>query len=149
MSDFEGAYPVNALIFRIGTKGRASGEKDMLEVAETTSVEPKSEASLEEWTPMNMGGWGKGLVTSRKYSVDVKAKRSVGNPGNDYVYGLAFNIGRDCQTVAEIEFPFEKKKIVFDCIVDVTNMGGGESTDVSGLEFTLHGDGIPKWVNIV
>ena len=46
------------------------------------------------------------------------------------------------------EFP-DGDKLEFDCIVNVTTPFGGDSTNVSGLEFELQSDGKPIYVPAV
>lgn len=144
MSNITGTFPVFYFGFRIGTKGLLSAAEDMLTIAEMESLGFSIEGSTEEWTPMTTEGWSNATMTGKKFSVDVKGKRCVGDKGNDYIAGIAWKSGLDCDTKAEIEFP-DGSKLEFDCVVDVTNVGGGDSTNVAPLEFKLIGKGKPTY----
>ena len=43
-----------------------------------------------------------------------------------------------------MEFP-SGAKLEFDCVLSVTNPGGGDSTNVAGLEFEVQSDGKPTF----
>ena len=118
-----GVFPVYDLKFKIGMNGKSS---------------------VEKWTTMTTAGWARSLMTGKAFSISLKGKRSVGDPGNDYVAGLAWKDGLACSTKAEIEFP-DGAKLSFDCVVDVKTPFGGDSTNVSTLEFDLVGDGKPTY----
>lgn len=139
---FLGVFPVYNLKFKIGTKGKSSTEEDMAEIADLESFGISIDGNVENWTPMTTGGWGRALMTGKNFSIDMKGKRTVGDKGNDYVANIAWKDGLDCSTKGEIVFP-DGAKLVFDCVVNVTNVGGGDSTNVAPLEFTMQGDGRP------
>lgn len=141
---FVGVFPVYNLVFKIGTKGKASEEADMAEIADLESFGISIEGSVENWTPMTTAGWARALMTGKSFSIDMKGKRSVGDEGNDYVADIAWKDGLDCSTKGEIEFP-DGAKLAFDCVINVTNVGGGDSTNVAPLEFTMQGDGRPVY----
>lgn len=141
---FVGVFPVYNLVFKIGTKGKASEEADMVEIADLESFGISIEGSVENWTPMTTAGWARALMTGKSFSIDMKGKRSVGDEGNDYVADIAWKDGLDCSTKGEIEFP-DGAKLAFDCVINVTNVGGGDSTNVAPLEFTMQGDGRPVY----
>ena len=44
----------------------------------------------------------------------------------------------------EIEFP-EGAKLEFNCVINVTNVGGGDSTNVAPLEFEAKAHGKPTF----
>ena len=67
-----------------------------------------------------------------------------GGSGNDYVAGLAWKTGEDCNSKAEWTFP-SGAKLEFDCVINVTTPGGGDSTNVDSLEFDLMSDGKPTY----
>ena len=95
-------------------------------------------------TAMTEAGWGNALMTGKKFSMDLKGKRCVGDPGNDYVAGTAWKDGLNCSTKGAIEFP-DGAKLAFNCVLNVTNVGGGDSNNVAPLEFTITGDGKPTY----
>ena len=140
----QGTFPVYYFDFKIGTKGLASVEADMVSIAEMESLGFGIEGGTEEWTPMTTRGWASAMMTGKKFSVEAKAKRCVGDAGNDYIAGIAWKDGLDCDTKASITFP-DGSKLEFDCVVDVTNVGGGDSSNVAPLEFKLIGKGKPTY----
>lgn len=142
--DFSGAYPVYKTKLKIGIKGLASTETDMVTVADIESIGLSSEGNVESWTPMTSDGWSRNMMTGKSFSVEVTGKRNIGDPGNDYIAGTAWKDGLDCTTKCEIINP-DGSKLEFDCVIDVTNPGGGDSTNVTPLEFTLQGDGKPVY----
>lgn len=81
---------------------------------------------------------GKGLV------IGLKGKRCVGDAGNDYIHGLAFKTGEECETEFEWEFP-PGAKLTMNAVISVTNPGGGDSTNVDGLEFDVMSNGKPAF----
>lgn len=139
-----GVFPVYNLVFKIGKNGKESTDADMVEVADMESFEITIDGGVENWTPMDTRGWARALMTAKKFSVSLKGKRNIGDPGNDYVAGTAWKDGLDCSTKAEIEFP-DGAKLAFDCVLDVKSLNGGESTNVAPLEFDMAGDGRPVY----
>lgn len=139
-----GVFPVYDLNFKIGTKGKSSENGDMVTIADMESFSPSIDGTVEKWTTMTTAGWARALMTGKAFSISLKGKRSIGDPGNDYVAGLAWKDGLACSTKAEIEFP-DGAKLSFNCVVDVKTPFGGDSTNVSTLEFDLVGDGKPVY----
>ena len=143
-----GVYPVFNINFKIGTKGRESTEQDMMIIKDMETFSPSIDGSVEEWTPMDTEGWTRRLMTGKGFSISLSGKRHVGDPGNDYVAGLAFKNGMDCSSKAAIEFP-NGDTLEFNCVVNVTTPFGGDSTNVSTLEFELQSDGKPNYIPAV
>ena len=139
-----GVFPVYDLKFTIGMNGKSSEDQQMVTIADMESFSPSIDGTVEKWTTMTTAGWARSLMTGKAFSISLKGKRSVGDPGNDYVAGLAWKDGLACSTKAEIEFP-DGAKLSFDCVVDVKTPFGGDSTNVSTLEFDLVGDGKPTY----
>jgi hypothetical protein len=144
MSFESGVFPVYNLKFNIGTKGKASTQTDMKTIADMESFSIAIDGKVEKWTPMTTAGWERALMTGKAFSVSLKGKRNIGDPGNDYVADTAWKDGLDCSTKGEIEFP-NGAKLAFDCAIDVKNVAGGDSSNVAPLEFDLIGDGKPTW----
>lgn len=139
-----GVFPVYDLLFKVGTKGKASKESDMKEIADMETFEISIDGGVQEWTPMTTRGWGRALMTAKKFKVSLKGKRNIGDPGNDYVADVAWEDGLDCSTKGSIEFP-DGATLVFDCVLDVKSIYGGDSTNVAPLEFDMVGDGRPVY----
>ena len=66
----------------------------------------------------------------------------MGDLGNDYVAAVAWKNGRECDSKFQWEFP-DGAKLAFDCVINVTTPGGGDSTAVDGLEFDVMSSGKP------
>ena len=146
---YTGVYPVFNNKFKIGTKGKASQPTaDMVVIADLETFSPSFDNNIEEWTPMDTEGWIRRLMTGKGFSIDLSGKRNVGDKGNDYVANLAFKTGQDTETKFEWEFP-SGAKVEFDCIVNVSNVSGGDSTNVGALEFTVMSNGKPKFTPAV
>jgi hypothetical protein len=142
---FTGVFPVYNIVFKIGKAGKASIDPaDMVPIADMETFTMKIDGTTEQWTPMTTAGWARALMTGKKFSISLKGKRNVGDPGNDYIAETAWKDGLDCSTKAEIDFP-DGAKLVFDCVINVTNPGGDDSTKVAPLEFELIGDGKPTY----
>lgn len=140
-----GVYPVFNIQFKIGINGRESTDTDMVIIKDMESFSPSIDGNVEEWTPMDTEGWVRRLMTGKGFTISLSGKRHVGDPGNDYIASMAWKSGLDCSSVAEIVFP-NGDKLHFDCIVNVTTPFGGDSTNVSGLEFELQSDGKPEYI---
>lgn len=139
-----GPYPVFNMDFKIGTKGLASTDTEMATIADAEEFTLSISSTSGEWTPMTTKGWQRTMMTGKAFSVKVKAKRSVGDPGNDYIASVAWKDGLDCSSKSEITFA-DGAKLAFNCAIDVTTPPGGASTDVAPMEFELKGDGKPTY----
>lgn len=137
-------YPVFNNKFKIGTAGLSSTEASMVIIANLENFAPSIEGGIEEWNPMEAEGWGDAMMTSKKLSFSFSGKRTYGDPGNDYVAGLAWKTGNDVVTKFEWELP-SSAKVTFDCIVNVKTPGGGDSTALDGLEFDVLCKGKPTF----
>ncbi len=143
-----GVYPVFNINFKIGINGRESTEQDMVIIKDMETFSPSIDGNIEEWTPMDTEGWVRRLSTGKGFTISLSGKRHVGDPGNDYIASLAWKSGIECSSKAEIEFP-DGDKLEFNCVVNVTTPFGGDSTNVSTLEFELQSDGKPVYIPAV
>lgn len=84
-------------------------------------------------------------MTAKGITISLSGKRNEGDTGNDYVAGMAFKNGRDAQSSCQVGMP-DGSGFTMDCIVNVTNLGGGDSTNVAPLEFDLVSDGKPTMI---
>ena len=145
MAGSTGVYPVFNNKFKIGTNGLDSVEDtDMKTIADLETFSPSFDNTVEEWTPMDTEGWIRRLMTGKGFSIDLSGKRNIGDEGNDYVAGLVFKTGKDVETKFQWEFP-SGAKVTFDCIVNVSNVSGGDSTNVGALEFSVMSNGKPTY----
>ena len=139
-----GVYPVFNNVFKISTSGRTGGEDDMLPIKEMESFSVSIDGNVEEWSPMEEEGWTKRMTTGKALTVSLSGKLCPSDPGNKYVSELAWKTGADCDTKFVWEFP-SGAKITFDAVVSVTNIGGGDSTNVAALEFDVMSHGKPAF----
>ena len=98
--------------------------------------------NIEEWSALDQEGWTRRMSTGKGFSISLSGKRCVGDPGNDYVAGLLFKNAQELESKFEWIFP-DGTKVAFDCIVNVTNVGSGDSTNVGALEFEVLSNGKP------
>ena len=139
-----GVYPVFENKFKIGTKGRSSEAADMATIADMESFSVSIDGNVEEWSPMEAEGWLRRMVTGKALTISLSGKRNVGDTGNDYVAQSAWGTGKSCESKFEWEFP-SGAKLAFDCVLNVTNPGSGESRNVAGLEVEVMSDGKPTY----
>lgn len=137
-------YPVYNNKFKIGIRGLDSTSADMVLIANLENFAPSIEGGVEEWNPMEAEGWGDAMMTSKKLSFAFTGKRTYGDPGSDYVAGLAWKSGNDVITPFEWEMP-SGAKVEFICLVNVSIPGGGDSTAIDGLEFEVICKGKPSF----
>ena len=137
-----GVYPVWENKFKISTSGR--GSPAMATIADMESFSVSVDGNVEEWSPMEMEGWIRRMVTGKSLTISMTGKRNIGDPGNDYVANNAWKTGQDCETRFEWEFP-SGAKLEFDCVLNVTNPGGGDSRNAAPLEFEVMSDGKPTF----
>jgi hypothetical protein len=140
-------YPVFDLEFLI-SDGKVSPHSPSVDafmpVKEMETFEVAIDGTVVDWSPMEQKGWVRRLMTGKSFSISLAGKRQTGDPGNDYVAGLALKTGNACSTTAAVKFP-DGALLVFDAVVDVSRHFGGASTDVSGLDFDLLSDGKPTY----
>lgn len=139
-----GVYPVFENKFKIGTKGRSSDTQDMLPVTEMETFSVSIDGNVEEWKPMEMEGWVRRMVTGKSLTITLSGKRRIGDTGNDYVADNAWGTGSGCESKFLWEFP-SGATLAFDCVLNVTNPGSGDSTNVASLEFEVMSDGKPTY----
>ena len=139
-----GVFPVYENQFKVGAdKESATSIADM----ETFSV--TFDNGVEEWKPFNHEGWTRRVMTAKSISISVNGKRNIGDAGNDYVAGKAFANGRAAEGYFEWRFPDGTTVEFEDCVINVTNVGAGDSTNVGPLEFEVLSNGKPKVIPAV
>lgn len=137
-------YRVSDNKFKFGTAGLESTDAEMVMPKDLTNFAPAIDGTTEEWYAMDAEGWAKSAVTGKKLSFAFQGKRSVGDPGNDYIAGLALSMGQEAMTKFEWEM-VSGAKMAFDCVVNVTTPGGGDSTALDALEFEVTCYGKPTF----
>lgn len=131
-----GVFPVHNNKFKIGTP--------KVTVSEMESFSVTIDGTVEEWTPLEEEGWMRRLVTAKSITISLSGKRDYGDAGNDYVAERAFKNGRDCDSEFEWEMP-SGAKLSFDCVINVTEVGGGDSTAVGALTWDAMSSGKPTY----
>ncbi len=133
-----GVFPCYENQFKVGdAKEGATFIADM----ETFSV--SFDNGVEEWTPFDTEGWVRRLLTAKGITISVTGKRNVGDTGNDYVADKAFKNGRDAEGYFAWTFP-DGTTVSWDmAVINVKNIGAGDSTAVGPLEFDVLSNGKP------
>lgn len=142
MADTPKVYPVYDNKFRVGVDGAATADTV---IANLTNFAPSIEGGVEEWNAMEAQGWGDAMMTNKKLSFSFQGKRTYGDPGNDFIAGLAWKSGNDVVAPFEWELP-SGAKVTFDAIINVTTPAGGDSTAVDALEFEVKCKGKPTFI---
>lgn len=137
-----GVYPCYKNQFQVDTAA-AGAETAMKTIADCETFEVSFDNGVEEWTPFDMEGWTRRLLTAKALTITVTAKRNVGDAGNDYIAGLAFKNGRDAEADFQWTFPDGTVIALNDAVINVTNVGAGDSTAVAPLEFEVMSNGKP------
>ena len=96
---------------------------------------------------MEAEGWTNRMTTGKALTISLAGKLCPSDPGNAYVAGLAWKSGTDCDTKFEWDFP-NGDTLTFDCVVSVTAIGGGDSTNVAALEFDVMSHGKPTYTPV-
>jgi hypothetical protein len=134
-------FPVFENKFKIGTAGLESTDEQMKSIIDMENFSVSFDNGVEEWNPMDQGGWVRRLTTAKGFSISISGKRNTGDEGNDYVAGLAWKTGSEASTKFEWTM-IDGTVVTFNCVVNVSSVGG-DSTAVDGLEFEVMSDGKP------
>ena len=136
-----GVNPVYEMTFGVSTSGRTGSTFTVVKDAESLSI--TIDGNIVEWNPLDQGGWVRRLMTAKSLTVSMGGKRNYGDAGNDYVAGLAYKNGQDCNSKFQITFP-DGGTLEFDCVINVKTMGGA-SADGDALEWDALSDGKPTY----
>ena len=140
-----GVYPCYENQFSIDiTGGDGSTETNQKTIADMESFSVSIDGNVEEWSPYDMEGWMRRMVTGKSIGITVSGKRNIGDSGNDYVAGIALKTGRDCETTVTWNFP-SGAKLVIPCVINVTEWGAGDSRSVAPLAFEIQSNGKPTF----
>lgn len=137
----DGVYPCYENQFQIDTG--APGTADMKNIADCETFGVSFDNGVEEWTPFDQEGWTRRLLTAKAVTISVTAKRNVGDAGNDMVASLAWLNGRNAEKDFHWTFPDGTIVKFNDAVINVTNVGAGDSTAVAPLEFDVMSNGKP------
>lgn len=143
MAKQTGVYPCYKNQFQIGT---ADGETpDLKSIADMESFGVSFDNGVEEWNPFDTEGWTRRLMTSKALTISVTGKRNIGDAGNDMVASLYNKNGRDVEKDFVWVFPDGSKVTLKGAVINVTNIGAGDSTGVAPLEFEVMSNGKPDF----
>ena len=118
-----GVYPCYENQFQINAA--ASGvEKKMVDIADCETFSVSFDNGVEEWHPFTEKGWVRRLLTSKGVTISVTAKRNVGD--------------------VQWTFPDGTVVLFAGAVVNVKNIGAGDSTAVAPLEFDIMSNGKPE-----
>ena len=133
-------FPCYENQFKVGTSSTSVNT-----IADMESFSVSFDNGVEEWTPFDTEGWVRRLLTSKGITISVSGKRNIGDEGNDFIAGKFMPNGTDAQAYFEWTFP-NGDKVVFDkAVINVTNIGAGDSTGVGALEFDIQSNGKPTY----
>lgn len=140
-----GVYPCYENQFSIDiTGGNGSTEANNKTIADMESFSVAIDGNVEEWSPYDMEGWMRRMVTGKSIGITVSGKRNIGDDGNDYVANIALKTGSDCETTVTWNFP-SGAKLVIPCVINVTEWGAGDSRSVAPLAFEIQSNGKPTF----
>ena len=139
-----GVYPCFENEFKVNTAA-AGAAKNYVVIADTETFSVSIDNGVEEWHPFEQKGWVRRLMTAKSITITVNGKRNVGDPGNDHVAGLFMTTGQDAYADVQWTFPDGGVLEMEQCVINVTNMGAGDSTAVAPLEFEIMSNGKPTW----
>lgn len=142
MAGTTGVYPCYENQFQID-KAAAEGPASYVDIADCETFSVAFDNNIEEWTPFDTQGWVRRLMTGKGVTITVTAKRNVGDEGNDLVAGLTFENGRKVEKNFQWTFPDGTKVEFPKAVINVTNVGAGDSTAVAPLEFEIMSNGKP------
>ena len=141
-----GVYPCYKNQFGIGTKGAGQGDPVTYKtIADMESFSVSFDNGVEEWTPFETEGWMRRLMTSKALTITVTGKRNIGDAGNDQVAAMYNKNGRDAEAPFQWTFPDGSKLEMAEAVINVTNIGAGDSTGVGPLEFEVMSNGKPTF----
>lgn len=142
----KGVYPCYENQFLIDkTGGDGTNEENLVPIADMESFSVSIDGNVEEWNPYDAEGWSNRLVTGKSLTISVSGKRNIGDPGNDYIEGIALKIGQGCNTTLVWKFP-SGAKLVMPCVINVTEWGAGDSRNVAPLAFDSMSRGKPNFI---
>ena len=138
-----GVYPCYENQFQVDTSNTSTASWKSIADMESFSV--SFDNGVEEWTPFDTEGWIRRLLTRQGITISVTGKRNIGDDGNDFVAGKFMANGTDAQADVKWTFPDGGVVTFTDAVLNVTNIGAGDSTGVGALEFEIQSNGKPTY----
>ena len=138
-----GVYPCYENQFKVNT---GTGQTQTWStIADTETFSVSIDNGVEEWVPFEQEGWTRRLLTAKSITISVNGKRNIGDTGNDHIAGLFMTSGQAAQGDFQWTFPDGGVLEFDDAVINITNMGAGDSTAVAPLEFEIMSNGKPTW----
>lgn len=137
-----GVYPVYENQFQVDTGTETATWSN---IADMESFSISIDNNVEEWTPFTTEGWTRRLMTGKSITITVTGKRNIGDTGNDFIAAMFNQNGQEAQADFKWTFPNGASLTLTDAIVNVTNLGAGDSTAVGPLEFEVMSNGKPTY----
>lgn len=144
-SQTSGVFPCYQNQFKINTAAVGS-TASWATIADMESFSVSFDNGVEEWTPFESEGWVRRLLTAKGLTISVNGKRNIGDTGNEEVASLAFKNGRESERDIQWTFPDGTVVTFGGAVINVTNIGAGDSTNVGPLEFDILSNGKPTVV---
>ncbi len=135
-----GVFPCYKNQFKVAAAGSTDADKT---IANSEEFGVSFDNGVEEWNAFEQEGWKSRLMTAKSVTISVKAKRTLGDPGNDLIAGLAYKNGRCCEVDFKWTFPDGSTVLFSNAVISVTANGSGGSTNVAPLEFEVMSNGKP------
>ena len=143
MAVTSGVYPCYENQFKVDVSNTSTASFKTIADMETFSV--SFDNGVEEWTPFEQEGWVRRLLTGKGITITVNGKRNIGDDGNDFIAGMFMKNGRDAEADIQWTFPDGGILLIADAVINVTNIGAGDSTAVGPLEFEIMSNGKPTY----
>lgn len=141
MSVTSGVFPCYENQFKINTASGTTPTWSTIADMETFSV--SFDNGVEEWHPFEHEGWVRRLLTAKGVTISVSGKRNIGDTGNNAVADLWNKNGRNAEKDIQWTFPDGTVVTFDDAVINVTNIGSGDSTNVGPLDFEILSNGKP------
>ena len=142
MATTTGVFPCYENQFQVNVSNTSTA--NWKTIADCETFEVAFDNGVEEWTPFESEGWVRRLMTAKSITITVSGKRNIGDEGNNFIAGLAFQNGRDAE--ADFKWTFKDGTTVTftGSPINVTALGSGDSTAVAPLEFEVLSNGHPS-----
>ena len=138
-----GVYPCYENQFKVDVSNTTTASFKTIADMETFSV--SFDNGVEEWTPFEQEGWVRRLLTGKGITITVNGKRNIGDDGNDFIADMFMKNGRDAEADIQWTFPDGGVLLITYAVINVTNIGAGDSTAVGPLEFEIMSNGKPTY----
>lgn len=147
-----GVIPVYNMAFHITPSGIETLKKytpqeieqKFISIAELETMTPSFDGNVEEWNPFEAGGWVRRLMTGKSVTLAMAGKRSVGDPGNDMIANLATETATKVLRTILIVFD-NGDQLAFHAVVSTGQPFGGDTTNVSAIDFSLMSTDTPLY----